>query len=982
MSPRTSRLLVSTLLAATSLFALSPVAALAQATQTPAAAPSGAVDVDELVVTGSRIRRNEYTSSSPVSVITSEQATLQGLVDTATLLQTAPVASGSFQTNGLLSNFVTTGGPGVATVSLRGLGATRTLVLLDGRRLGPAGVRGSVGPVDLNVIPESIVDRTEILKDGASSIYGSDAVAGVVNFITNAKLEGGKLSAYASLPERRGGRQFEYNGSWGKSFERGHINLAFDYSKQGELRNGDRKYLNCTQDQVLDPTSRARLDFTDATTGRYKCFNVLTGVAQAAAVYGGSFQYAQPGITYPGAGQGNNIAGTFPGLAAMGFVRAGRAGQPATYPYLNEDSPLYARTTAITPYERYTLYGSGTFDLTPGIELYGDLLLNRRVSRQHGYQQLFPTVAADNPNNPFTDVNGVQFDALPVVAFQEDSGQKVNYVRAVGGARGKFGDLPVIGGWNWDIYAQYSKSDADYRTDFLYNDRLNAVTGSAACDPSQITISPQAACISIPFFSQRFLAGQFTDQEKAFLFGVAQGNTQYTQAAAEGTITGELFDLPAGPLGVALGFAVRKDKIDDEPDAQETAGNLYNLTAATPTKGEDTVKEVFLELNVPALKDTVVGDLDFTLSGRRTHYDSYGSNSTYKVGFDWQPLHQLRFRGTYGTSFRAPALYELYIGDQTSFLDQTQVDPCVRYEDSSNATLRQNCAASGVPIGYTGGGSGITISTGGGAGRLKAETSKAGTIGVVWTPSFEGFAFSVAVDYFDIRVDNEVRSFGAANIVKQCYLSPNFPTDPLCSLFVRDTTTDPANPGIVTVNDNYVNVAKQQNRGIDLNVHYRQEFQFATLSMDVQATWQLEDTTQLLGESDPEDFNGSTTEPDFTAQVQFRADRGPWTAFWTVDMFGKTSDSDLFDFDFTDVHASSRYNQDVYYKQYTEFTAYHNLTLRRKFDDWTVQAGARNLFNQPPPVLSGNEGFRTGYAALNAYDLLGRRFFFQVERKF
>jgi iron complex outermembrane recepter protein len=217
-------------------------------------------------------------------------------------------------------------------------------------------------------------------------------------------------------------------------------------------------------------------------------------------------------------------------------------------------------------------------------------------------------------------------------------------------------------------------------------------------------------------------------------------------------------------------------------------------------------------------------------------------------------------------------------------------------------------------------------------------------------------------------VDDEVRQLGAGNIARQCILSADYPDDPLCDLVTRDLT-DPNRP-ILEVNDSYVNVAKQIARGIDVSFHYRQEFRIGTFTFDADMVWALEDTTQLLGESEPEDFNGSTFEPDFTAELRLRYDKGDWTVFWDTDILSKASDTDLFDFDFTDVHPSNRYSNTpgvprlVYYKQFTEAVAYHNVSVRRKFDTWTLQAGVRNLFDEHPAALSGNAGGRIGYSTL------------------
>jgi iron complex outermembrane receptor protein len=221
---------------------ISGLAALAFA---PAAMAQQGTDVDELVVTGSRIKSTEYTSSSPIQVITGESQTLQGLVDTSQVLQQSSLAAGSFQVNNQLTGYVTTGGPGVNTVNLRGLGANRNLVLLNGRRVGPAGTRGTVGPVDLNVIPQSAINRIEILKDGASSVYGSDAVAGVINIITNDKIDGGQVEAYGNMSPDGGGEIFRINGVWGKTFDRGYFNVSADYYEQKVLRRQDRPDTSC-----------------------------------------------------------------------------------------------------------------------------------------------------------------------------------------------------------------------------------------------------------------------------------------------------------------------------------------------------------------------------------------------------------------------------------------------------------------------------------------------------------------------------------------------------------------------------------------------------------------------------------------------------------------------------------------------------------------------------------------------------------------
>ena len=254
-----------------------------------AVAPGESVSQEEVVVTGSRIQRDEFTSASPVQVITSERSVLAGTTNTGQILQNASVAAGSGQINNTFGGFVVDGGPGIETISIRGLGAQRTLVLLNGRRLPPAGVGGTVGPVDLNIIPNSIISRVEILKDGASSIYGSDAIAGVANIITRTRLDGGEIRGTASGAVG-GGDLYTVNGRYGWTTDRGGFSISSQIYQQRPLPAGDRDFLSCQQvyltarqDGIVGgipglsvPTRRVaageRTDAIDPRTGQFKCF--------------------------------------------------------------------------------------------------------------------------------------------------------------------------------------------------------------------------------------------------------------------------------------------------------------------------------------------------------------------------------------------------------------------------------------------------------------------------------------------------------------------------------------------------------------------------------------------------------------------------------------------------------------------------------------------------------------------------------------
>ncbi|MDZ4375222.1 MAG: TonB-dependent receptor plug domain-containing protein, partial [Phenylobacterium sp.] len=357
--------MASTIIAGLAVFAPTMVMAQTQPAQTQQQEDEEAAEIDEVVVTGSRIRRNEFTSSQPIQVITSEQATLEGLADTSEILQSSTAANTATQINNFFTGFVTTGGPGVNTVSLRGLGAQRTLVLINGRRVGPAGVRGTVGPTDLNTIPSSLIERAEILTDGASSIYGSDAVAGVINIITKTNLDGGFIGAYASMPLEGGGEEVQVSASYGNTFDRGYLSVGADYYERSELLFGDREHFDCPQDRVYsDPQLMHRIDVLE--DGEYKCDFVLNSIMRtqlagsigpvlaanrrdgdfvfnSAAVQGGGFTGCDaPGFQHV-AGGFNSGATPGPDCSITASPTAVRRAAYSVYPLYND---RYASRTA------------------------------------------------------------------------------------------------------------------------------------------------------------------------------------------------------------------------------------------------------------------------------------------------------------------------------------------------------------------------------------------------------------------------------------------------------------------------------------------------------------------------------------------------------------------------------------------------------------------------------------------------------------
>lgn len=963
-------------------------------TTTTAQADPEASTVQEVIVTGSRIRRSEYTTANPVQIITNEQTDLRGVPDAATAVLNSTLAVSSFQWNDQLTGYVTAGGGGTQAVALRGLGATRTLTLLNGRRAGPAGTRGQVQAFDLGVVPSSIIERTELLKDGASSIYGSDAVAGVLNFITRTDYDGGSMNVYASVPSESGGEIFKIDGSFGKTFDRGYVNFAAEYQKTEALRRRDRDYTKCATDYLFDPATGARKDYIDPFTNEYKCYNI-TNNAVSLLTSGYSVTRTIAGYTYPTAAQGNNST-------YAGWARYNRAGYPLTYLYTPADSEVWQNSTVISPAERYSLVANGAYQITPNVEAYVELLYNHRESQQNGVGQVFQSFAqrniingapnnlpASNPNNPF----GQPVQTISI--YESSSFQEVDYYRAVAGLRGDAGK------WSWDVYGQYSLSDANYNNGpRIYLDRMLALNSpNVACTNTPLggNVS-NFNCADLPngiaWTSERILAGNFNEAERKFLFFTENNTTTYKHGYVEGVIsTDSLFQLPAGPVGAAFGAQYRKEEIDDSPGPQALLRNVALYTTSGRTAGSDTIKEVFAEFEAPLLADLPFAKkLTLNVSGRYSDYESYGETTTYKAALNWQISPEYRFRTNFGTSFRAPSLFEQFLGAQVGYGGQSANDPCYDYLNASalDPQIRAGCVADNAST--TLGGSSVAVSSTGGRGVLEAETGETFNAGFVWTPSFTNL--NIAVDYYDIKIENAVSQFGGYEIISRCYQGQTA----YCSLYSRVRSPGNSDDGkLATVNNAYVNVNELGNRGIDLQINWSQETPIGRLRIDSQHNFKLEDSQTL---------NGVTTEytndtfnyggPGYAGNVYVSLTRGDWTGFYGVNMIGAGSDI-MEAGGGTEILANSKYadlpngissatctvagNYCVRYKLRTEFYSTHDASIRYRHDGWSMTAGIQNLWDEHPPT-AGAGLFRVGNAALNGYDMRGRRFTLRVGKTF
>jgi len=989
-----------------------------------------------IVVTGSRLRKSEFTSPDPIQIINPELGLQEGKIETVDLINSSPIAAGSVQiTSAISTNFVTNGGEGAQTVSLRGLGAERTLVLLNGRRAGPAGVRGGVASFDLNTLPSSIVKSIEILKTGASSIYGSDAIAGVVNVLTKQETDGVEVGGFVSVPTHGGAETYNVNATYGKTFDRGHFLVSVDYFRRRDLERRDRKFLGC-QEEFLTFENGERADIRDP-FGNFACSGVLhnsiltnndftgPGFSQGLIGPNGNQLFVSrfegdaelDGICVP-------INGIQPGVVAPPNFYGCNFDGPSTGA-LDQYSEIERGTDVMSDLKRYTLYADGSYELTPGIELFTELLYNKRKTFTDGIAQVSTFQFTGDSILPFffcapTDFNCSPFDAgdpfnsefegnfllRPLVAVGADSGTDIDYYRGVVGARGEFGGFAK--GFYWDTHVQYSRSEGDYFQDITLADSVFTQDFRTASCVGLVTPVTGRPCIDIDWTDPRVLRGDFTEEERDFLFDRDHGNTLFKQLSGEASISGDLFELPAGAVGIAVGGHIRRDEIRDIPGENSQAQNTFNLTSAGITAGHTLTKELFGELEVPLIRNTpMIQRLTLTAAGRVTRVsaerrdgvdDKFG-DETWKVGGEWQVNDWLRFRGSWGTSFRAPALFELFLESQTGFQAQQDVDICIgnRTQRLAQGLITQqifdNCAAAGVPNPFPGATGGVTIVQGGGIGNLDPETSVAKTASIILTPRFAFLPdtrFSLAVDYFDIEVNDEISRLGASNIIFGCYNSNDFASEPLCDLIDRAPVGDPEAFNITEVRDTYINVNSQRNRGVDVTGRIVHDLgNLGKLSLLAQMTWQLKDKLELF-EGSKVELNGTVGDPRWVGDFNLSWNKGPWTLVYGLDVIGSADNKeDLLD-DQPELCRTSTFRPGGPFCPDVSVpaVAYHSLSVTRTVGEkFQITLGAANIFDKKPPRVS--TVFNGGIAVLgqvpvfgSQYDYIGRRLFLNVRGNF
>jgi iron complex outermembrane recepter protein len=962
---------------------------------------------EEVVVVGSRIRRTTFDSPAPIQVVTREESTAAGFNSTSEMLQSAAITTGAAQINNAFGGFVTDGGPGANTISLRGLGASRTLVLINGRRVAPAGTRGAVGSADLNVLPTAMVDRVDILRDGASSVYGSDAIGGVVNVITMKNFEGISLEGEHRQPSEEGGEQSRFSISGGLVEDRWSVAGSLDILKRADLSVGQRDWVKCDVDGFRDPDTLESLDYIDPKTGKPKC-NTISGRGTAGVTVNTigtqavtATNFTMLGLNGPVVGAAGSSGTTFTRFRPNANVTTGVAGFEGVgggTNNLNVRDTLDERSyneSLISPVKVFTTYIESKFDLQAlgDAELYFELLANRRESEQTGFRQLSLDYRRGSPLIPANlsygnfgadqgTSEGERVGVRAFIGFGNDlNEQTLDYVHPTIGIKG---DLSFLPDWKYDSYVSYAKSDAEYKVESFFTDKVtystNAIAAPSGTNPALVRngltcainlTNPGENCVVAPALTASVIGGNLPQDFSDYIFRDVVGNTKYEETIVSATIDGPLYNLPAGNLQGVLGLEYRASKINDAPDQNSIDGNLYNLSSAAPTVGKDNVTEVFTEVEVPVLADTA-NIKEFTLSGsyRLTDYDSYGSGTTYKYGFMLSPSDWLTFRGTVGTSFRAPALFEQFQGATSGFLSSNN-DPCNNYDAAGvNPNRAVNCASEGLPAGFQATSGIQTLNVGGGASGLEAETSENKTFGIIFQPDMgTERELSLALDYFDIEIQNGVSQAGADEILPRCYDDAQFKSSGgLCRLVSRDSATKQ-----LLVSDAYTNLATQVSEGVDFTGRYKQNIGPGEMLVNISTTRYQSQADKIFEADDLRERNHAIFYPTWSGSGSISYKLESWRVSYGVDWIG-------------DMDSYADEEEDPYTSEYDlKVPSYltHRVSVRYQTDTWEATLGVRNLTDEIPPSVSSQIVNRVGNVPLySGYDYVGREFFVNTQIHF
>ncbi len=879
--------------------------------------------LDTITVTGSNIRRVDIETSNPVITVDRAEIQKSGKVTVGDLVQQLPTIAGMANN----PNVNNGGGTGGSFVSLRGLGTNRSLVLVDGKR---------VINNDVNMIPAAAIERIEVLTDGASAVYGSDAIAGVVNIILRKDYQGAELQLNYGVSDRDDGKREGFAITFGQTSDRGSLIGGIDYNKTDQIVAEHRAF---SRDQLTLADGEVFIGGAPAGPGgNYAGFAAFSGCASGRGV----FDAAAPG--------GGGIPQHF-----RCYIDSSAAGPGDTYNFA-------AINLITTPQERTNFFLNGTYKLGDSVEAYVQVLHNKTTS----VSQLAPlpfsinarsglTIAADNPSNPF----GVD------IGFGAPNGEQTQ-IRLTGlGPRqihfSSTNDQARIGlkgslfdNWQWDLWGNYGRnSNFTNNVNFLNAAGAGVALSGDCVMPVAGTPLSTNTCLNI--FDQNDPITQQLLQQFYSLSTDSRGLSFERQAGFD--LNGTLFDLPAGSVGLAAGANYRKFYFTQAADTVSITDPLTggcpagSLTLCTnPFTGDFNVKEAYVEAFVPVLKDLpFIHSLNVTLGDRWSKYSTFGSTNNWKLAVEYRPIEDLLLRGTVTTVFRAPNTAELFApltGAADNYISPNPANPAW---DSLLGDQIQ------------------TFFTGAAVGNyaIKPEQGKSFDLGLVYDPQWLP-GLSVSADLWRIYLNDLIVRPTGQTVVDFCYADPN---SPYCALIVHGGGAIDSIAGLT-----FQNFGRLDTKGVDFALNYRlPETRFGTFSVGLNTTYIAQYDVKTPGA--PTVFNAGQFTSQYGNFTRWRAlgnvswQMGDFSATWSQRYFGRLSIMN------PDFNAAGELKIGA--------VVTHNVTFGYNIESLNtrIDVGIDNVGDKQPPLFYANTTTNANID-INTYDPVGRFYFGRVTVKF
>ncbi|MBQ5947094.1 TonB-dependent receptor domain-containing protein [Massilia sp. ST3] len=853
-----------------------------------AVAQEAAQPMQRVEVTGSRIRQVDLETAQPIQIMSQEQIQKTGLVTVGDILNNLSSAGApDFSRSGALTSNAEAGGQ---YVSLRNLGSNRLLVLVDGKRW----TQTVDGYTDLSTIPSSMIERMEILKDGASSIYGSDAIAGVINIILKKNMQGGQLSLYTGQNEKNDGKNKDFSLSYGAGDDKASVMFGLSHTEQG----------------TVWPSTRA---ITSTTYGPAHPFDGL-----GASPWGRITPVNSAGGSLTNAAQGGfnrilNHTGTYDGKG----VGANSRDPNSYHAYTGAPEDKYNSSQdmhLLSPNKLDTLFVKGEIALPKDMRLKTTAMYSQRQSTSQiaGYplqstsQAGYPVyIDKDSYYNPYG--NQVAGAGLGRDLFFQrrtiempritDNENRTLHIDAT--LEGEFSVRNLA--WNWSAGYNHNKVSGSQSG----TGNINLLNLKKALGPSFLNANGVVQCgtaanpIALASCTPWDILGgpsASTPEALAYVNSLDQNAYGSTINSATADIAGELFQLPAGALGLAVGIEHREVKGQEVPGIFEQSGYSTNL-AGKPTFGRYTVREAYAELNIPVLKAQPFAELlSFNLATRHSDYSNFGVANNSKASFMYKPVKDVLFRGTWAEGFRAPTLGDTFGGGSQSF--DTFLDPCdTRFgEASQDPAVLARCIASGTtatyrqlgqagtPITSTNGTQSLVAFNSGAGNRfLQPETAITKTAGFVYSPSFLP-NFSVGLDWYNIKIENRITAIGATYVANECFIegSANF-----CSVIKRDPLTGQ----ITTLSRGNANLGEMETEGLDLAINYRlPRTAYGQFSVRNETSYVDKFRTRSGADSDWNEYVGEYFYNRVKSNTNLDWALGNWSATWGFRYYSPVKD--------------------------------------------------------------------------------------------